>query len=518
MRAILLGCVLAAAASAAAAATLRVGVAVETSSLDPHWHSTSPNAQMVRHIYDPLVAQDAQQRLLPGLALSWRMAEPTRWVLTLRPGVRFHDGQAFGAEDVVVSLQRAVAVEGSPGGYGSYLRAIVEARAIDATTVEIRTAGPYPSLPWDLTAIGIVSRRAANARSDAFNDGTLAVGTGPFRLAGWKRAESLDLRRNDDWWSERPAWTAVAIRPVPEDAARVAALLADDVDLIEGVPTSALGELKRRTDIRLAQAITSRVLFLCLDSARDPTPFVTDAEGRPLVPNPLRDPRVRRAISFAIDRTALSERIMEGAATPAAQLLPSSYVGTSQRLVPDRYDPEAARRLLAEAGVPGGFTVTLHGPNGRYLNDDKVVVAIAGMLQRIGIVVRVASLPGSVFKTRAAKREFSLFMDGWSTETGDAGLAMRALIATADRRTGWGGNNRSGYSNPAFDAALAAALTVGEDAPRAAALARAIEVAMDDAGLLPLYFQAATWASRAAITYEARSDEYTLAASARPAR
>ncbi|MCC7271513.1 MAG: ABC transporter substrate-binding protein [Alphaproteobacteria bacterium] len=506
-----------AAATGHAAETLRVGMAVETTALDPHFHSTTPNAQVARHIFDPLVAQDATQALQPGLALSWRMIEPTRWRLALRPGVRFQDGQEFGAEDVVVSLKRAVAVEGSPGGYGSYLRAIVDTVAIDPLTVEIRTSAPHPALPWDLTAIAIVSRRAAGARPDAFNDGTLAIGTGPFRLLAWRRGEGLDLARNDGWWGPAPAWSRVALRPIPKDAARVAALLAGDVDLIEGVPTSSLADLSHRRELRLAQAVTSRVLFLALDSDRDPTPFVTDAEGRPLSPNPLRDARVRRAISLAVDRAAITERIMEGAATPAAQLLPATYVGTSRRLVPDRYDPDAARRLLAEAGYPRGFTVTLHGPNGRYLNDEKVTIAIAGMLQRVGIVARVASLPGNLFKARAAKREFSLFMDGWSTETGDAGLAMRALLATADPRTGWGSNNRAGYSNPAFDAALGRALATTEDAPRAAALAQAIEVAMDDAGMLPLYFQSATWASRAAVAYEARSDEYTLAVSARPA-
>lgn len=504
-------------AGPAAAQRLRVGVSVEHSSLDPHFHSTLPNAQIARHIFDPLVAQDAGQRLVPGLALSWTMAEPTRWVFQLRPDVRFHDGRAFEAEDAVVSLRRAVAVEGSPGGYGTYLRAIASTRAIDATTLEIRTREPAPTLPWDLTAVGMVQRTAIEAKTEAFNLGTAAVGTGPFRVVSWRKGEGLELARNSGWWGGAAPWERVSIRPIANEAARVAALLAGDVDLIDAVPSTALADLRRRDDVRVADAVTSRVLFLALDSRRDPSPFVTDAEGRALSPNPLRDPRVRRAISLAVDRPGIAERIMEGAAVPAAQLLPPSYPGTSQRLRPDRHDPEAARRLLAEAGYEKGFHLVLHGPNGRYLNDDRVTVAIAGMLQRIGIRAQVSSLPANVFKARAAKQEFSLFMDGWSTETGDAALALRGLLATPDAATGWGGYNRAAYSNPAFDRALRAALEIGDDGARSRALGAATEIAMEDAGMVPLYFQRASWATRKAFRYEPRADEFTLAASTRPA-
>ncbi|BBK39067.1 ABC transporter substrate-binding protein [Allostella sp. ATCC 35155] len=505
------------AAGPAVAQTLRIGVSVEHSSLDPHFHSTVPNAQIARHIFDPLVAQDAGQQLVPGLALSWEMVEPTRWIFRLRANVRFHDGRPFEAEDAVVSLRRAVAVEGSPGGYGTYLRAIASTRAIDATTLEIRTHGPAPTLPWDLTAVAMVQRTAIETRTDAFNTGMAAIGTGPFRVVSWRKGESLELARNSSWWGGAVPWERVTIRPIAREAARVAALLADDVDLIDAVPSTALTDLRRRPEIRLAERVTSRVLFLALDSVRETSPFVSDGTGKPLSANPLRDRRVRRAISLAVDRPGLVDRIMEGAAVPAAQLLPASYPGTSQRLQPDRHDPAAARRLLAEAGYPDGFSVVLHGPNGRYLNDDRITVAIAGMLQRIGIRAEVASLPGNIFKSRAAKREFSLFMDGWSTETGDAALALRGLLATPDRAAGWGGYNRSGYSNPDFDAALRAALQIADDAERSRALGRAMEIAMDDAGMLPLYFQQAIWASRQRVRYEARADEFTLAIAATPA-
>jgi peptide/nickel transport system substrate-binding protein len=203
----------AAALSPALAQRLRVGVSVEHSALDPHFHSTSPNAQIARHIFDPLVAQDAGQRCAGPRPVLDHGREPTRWVLKLRPDVRFHDGKPFEAEDAVVSLRRAVSVEGSPGGYGTYLRAIAGTRAIDATTLEIRTHGHAPTLPWDLTAVTMVQRSAIEAKSEAFNSGTAAVGTGPFRFVAWRKGDALELARNSAWWGGPVAWERVTIRP-----------------------------------------------------------------------------------------------------------------------------------------------------------------------------------------------------------------------------------------------------------------------------------------------------------------
>ncbi|WP_137179924.1 ABC transporter substrate-binding protein [Roseomonas sp. AR75] len=503
----------------AAAEPLRIGVAVETRTLDPHQSATAPNVQALRHIYETLVTHDAQHRLVPGLAASWTMdpADATRWVVRLRADVRFHDGQPFGAADVAASLARAMDPPGGVGGYASYYRQLRSVTVLDAATLDLRTAAPHAGLPFDLTAAMIIPRGAAGLGTEAFNAGAV-TGTGPYRLVGWTRGTALSLARNEGWWGPAQPWSRVEILPRPNEGSRVAGLLAGELDLIEQVPTSALGVLARRDDIGLLLATTTRIIFLNLDLTRDASPFVTDAAGRPLQPNPLRDARVRRAISLAIDRAALAEQVMGGAAEPAGQVVPPGWPGASAALPPDRFDPAEARRLLREAGMPAEARLVLHGPNDRYLNDEKVLVAVATMLRRIGLSVEPAALPNSVLRARMIRGEASFALNGWSTETGDAALALRALLGARGRPSGWGQLNFLGYANEAFEAALDAAMTETDAARRAAALARATDIALPDRALVPLYFQRAAWATRRGFGYRGRADEYTLAISAYPAR
>lgn len=503
----------------ASAQTLRIGLLRETSSLDPHLRASPANAQSLRHVYETLVALDAQQRLIPGLALSWTMTEdPTRWLLRLRPEVVFHDGQPFGAEDVVVSLARALDLPGGVAGFASYLRQVTSVIAIDALTVEITTQAPHPALPNDLTAIAMVSRRAAGVPTEGFNAGNMAIGTGPFRHVEWIRGQELRFERNDRWWGAAPAWRAVRMLPRGNDGARLAALLAGAVDLIEHVPTAARASLAARQDVAIFETTTSRLVFLALDTAREVSPHVQGAAGEPLRSNPLRDARVRQAISAAINREALVSQIMEQAAEPAAQLLPGSQVGTSAALRPEPYNPVAARRLLAEAGLPDGFRLALLGPNDLFLNDEKVLVAVAAMLRRVGIEAVATAAPFSIYRAQQRQRETSAYLATWGTETGDASLALRAILGAPGTPTGWGQVNFLRYANPDFEAALAAALTETNPSRRWERLATATEIGIADRAAIPLYFQRAIWAARQSIAYEARADEYTLAVSARPVR
>ena len=507
---------LAQAGAARAETVLRVGVAVETRSLDPHLTSSGPTVQALRHIFEPLVAHDAAQNLVPGLAESWAMdpADATRWRIRLRAGVAFHDGQPLGAADVVASLARAVNMPRGMGGYASYLRQVTAAQAIDDRTLELRTAAPHAALAYDLSAVMIVQRRAADLAPEEFVSGGMVVGTGPYRHVAWRRGEVLELARANAYWGPKPQWKRVRLLSRAKDATRVSALLAGEVDLIEQVPTASLAMLERRDDVIVVKALTSRLIFLGLDMQRAQTPHFTDAGGQPLVPNPLRDKRVREAISIAIDRQALATQMMDGSAMPAGQLMPPGHPGTSPALPPDPYDPARARALLREAGIPEGARLVLHGPNDRYLNDKMVLVAIAAMLRRVGLAVEPVVAPFSVHRALIDRGDASFALTGWATETGDASLALRALVGAPGRPTGWGQYNWHGYVNEDFEATLAAALREPDAGARARGLARATEMAIVDRGLLPLYFQQAAWASRRGIIYRARADEYTLAPSA----
>jgi len=209
---------------------------------------------------------------------------------------------------------------------------------------------------------------------------------------------------------------------------------------------------------------------------------------------------------------------MSDAAAPAGQLLPDGYFGTSQRLSPEPFDPEGARRLLAEAGYSDGFGITLHGPNDRFVNDERILQAIGQMLARVGIDAKVEPLPSSIYYPRSAKSEFSLFLVSWSSETGEPSGPLRGILATRDPSRGWGTSNRGGYSNPALDAALGDALATIDEPRREALLRQATEIAIGDLAIVPIQFQVAIWGLRKDLDYVPRSDGFTLAQDITPAK
>lgn len=492
----------------AQARDLTIALATEPNALDPLYRPYAPDEQIARHFFDTLVVQDARQRLTPGLALSWRAVDDTTWEFRLREGVRFSDGSEFTAEDVAASLRRVPKAASSAGGYAPYTRQIREIDIIDPHTIRLRTATPYPLMPYDLSVVSIVSRKAETATTDDFNTGRALMGTGPFRLVERVRGERLVMERNEEYWGAKPGWTRVVVEFIPNDSARVAALLSGDVDFIEQVPPSVLPDLRRHTELNTAETQSNRLYYLQLDSFRDRTPFATDLVGAPLDRNPLRDRRVRKAISKAIDRRAIVGRVMDGLAAPAGQLIPPGYFGASDRLDVEPYDPEGARRLMAEAGYPDGFGMTLEAANNRYVND-AVAIALGEMLARVGIQTKVETLPESVFRSNAAKYDYSLFMPGWSTDTGEASSTLRALVATPGLH-GWGQTNRGRYSNTELDRLLVEAMGAMNDHTREALLRRAMEAAVDDVAVIPIYFEGVAWAFRKDLAYQGRTDQFTL--------
>jgi len=493
---------------------LRIGIAQEPSSADPHYNLVGPDESLARHFFDTLILQDEHQRLTPGLAIAWRAVDEMTWEFRLRPGVKFTDGSDFTAEDVAFTLTRAPRVEGSPGGYGIYTRQVARAEILDPLTIRLHTERAYPLMPNDLSVVPIISHGVgAGVMTADFNSGKAMIGTGPFRFVEWVRGDRIVMERNESYWGPKPQWKQVVLKPIPTDSARIAALLSHDVDLVDVVPPSAIGDLRGQPDIRLAQAVSNRVIYMHLDSYRDQSPFVTGADGAPLDRNPLKDMRVRKAISKAIDRRAIVNNLMSGLGEPASQLLPGGYFGISPDLKPEPYDPEAAKRLLAESGYPQGFGITLQTSTTRPLNSEKVAIAVGEMLTRAGIRTKVVSLPEAIFKTSAAKFEFSLFLLGWGSETGEASSALRGIVATRDAAKGLGSVNRGRYSNPEFDRLLDQALATIDDPARDRLLQRASVVAMSDVGVIPLYYEVAAWAFRKDLAYVPRSDEYTLAQS-----
>jgi peptide/nickel transport system substrate-binding protein len=406
-----------------------------------------------------------------------------------------------------------VKVPNAPSPFTHFTRQILEIEVVDPLTIRLRTAEPAPLLPRDLSAIRILSRKAASGpapegkTTEQLNRGDGLIGTGPFRFESWTRGRQLMLARNDDYWGPKPAWTRVALYPLPDAAIRLAALGSGDVDFIENPPQPDMVRLRRDDRLRVVTATSNRLIYLHLDHRAEPSPGIPDTGGK----NPLKDRRVREALNLAIDRTALVAQVMAGDAMPAADLLPAPMFGARPSAAASVPNPDLARRLLADAGYPDGFSLTLGAPSGRYLNDVRIAEAVAAQWTAIGIKTRVeASQPQAFFQNRDAHR-YSAYLAGWSTAAGESGDALRALIATPDRERGLGGSNRGRYSNQAVDTLLIEALRTIDDQRRRNLLNEASRLALDDQALLPLYFEMAGWAMRRGLNYLGRTDQYTLA-------
>ncbi len=512
MRPVWFALLLSLALSPSRAQTLGIASSAPVTSIDPHYHTFSPNDSFSAHVYDRLVHRDATGRMIPGLALSWKTIDDRTWEFRLRDA-RFHDGVALTAEDVAYTINRVPRVKNSPASYSIYTKAVTSSEIVDPHTIRLHTDTPYPLLPTDLAYIAILPHELGpDPATEDFNSGKNAIGTGPYRFISYKPGDRIEIERFDGYWGEVPPWQHVTYRIISNDAARTAALLAGDVGIIEFVPPVDLPTLRNDKRVTLSEVVSNRSIYLWLDHSRDgPTPFVTGPKGEVLDKNPLKDRRVRLALSLAINRPGIVERVMENAAIPTGQYLrPGSY-SYVQDLPPPPYDPARAKALLTEAGFPDGLTVSIHGPNDRYVNDAKIIQAVAQMWQRIGVRTTVEASPWNTYIAHAGKQEYSIFLLGWGVGSNEGLNPLRAQIATANPARGLGTANRGRYSNPAVDALIDQAMSTMDDGVREKLIQRAMKMAMDDVPVIPLHLQKNVWATRAGLIYEPRLDETTLA-------
>ena len=509
-----------------AAQELTIGVASEPSSADPHFHNLGPNNQLRRNVFESLVGTDENQQLLPLLAESWKPLDDTRWEFKLRQGVKFSDGSDFDAYDVVYSVCRIPGVPDSPSLFTTYTKAVTDFDVPDPHTLIVHTASPYPLLPTEFSTWGIISAKAngvdgasiefspegcgdiAYPATQAFNDGSAAIGTGPFLMESFRRGEGVTFVRNPDYWGEPAPWERVEMKPLTSAGPRVAALFADDVDFIENPPLQDIERIRGEDGLQVVQGISNRVIYIHLDHAQEPTPMITGTDGK----NPLKDIRVREALSIAVNRDAIVDRIMGGVAVAAGELLPSGMFGAhaeGDMPRPD-FDVDRAKALLTEAGYPNGFGITLGTPNDRYINDAQVAQAVAQMWARIGVTTEIDASTASTFFSRRNAFEFSAYLAGWGAGTGEMSSPLKALLATKDKDRGYGGTNAGQYSNVAMDDLLTLALATVDDAKRQDLLREASSVAMADWAIIPLHFEVTPWAMKTSLTYTPRVDQYTL--------
>jgi peptide/nickel transport system substrate-binding protein len=517
LRRLLLAAVFACLCAHAAAQNLTLGTKLELNTLDPHFFAAFPTNSSMEYFFDKLVEYDDKLKIKPALATSWKLVDNTTWEFQLRKGVVFHDGSPFTADDVIFTVERVPNVPNSPNSFAQFTRGIESLRKVDAHTLVVKTKAPNPQLLSDLANIFLVSAKAAKGATTAdFNSGKAVVGTGPYKLVEWVSGERLVVERNEKYWGPRPPWGRVTEKVIAKDPSRLASLLAGQVDAIDAVPIPDLERLRKDGRFSLYRGPAALVHYVALDSHRDVSPFVTAKDGKPLATNPLKDPRVRKALSLALNRDAISRRVMEGSAIPASQMLSEKFPSSSRSLKPDPFDVARAQALLKEAGWGEGFRIVLHATGDRYPNDSSVAQAIAQMWTRVGLKAEVEALPGAVFFTRASKQEFSAFAAQYGAE--DSMNSLRALVATYDKDKGYGTANRTRYSNPVVDNLLTESLVTMDDELRQQKLERAINFAIADQPLIPVFFPSFDFAAKKGLAVTPRAQRRFNAMMVAPAR
>jgi peptide/nickel transport system substrate-binding protein len=496
MRGIAMAAALAMGVGAASAQTLTLGTQLQLNTMDPHFFNGFPAGSAHPQIFEGLTRENERLETQPGLAESWRRLDDTTWEFRLRRGVRFHDGSPFTAADLVASVARVPNVPNSPALFTPFIRPIRDIQVVDDHTVRITTNAPTATMPYDIGRVLIVSARNAGQTTSDFNAGRVN-GTGPYRFTAFANIDSLSIARNDEYWGERAPWQAVTIRSITRDPTRVAALLAGDVDAIDQLPTADKARIAADPRFRTFSGPAAVVHYIAMDSGRAESPHVAGRDGQP-VPNPLRDRRVRQALSMAIDRGAITERLMEGSATPASQFLPGFVDGTSPNLRPTPFDLARARALLAEAGYPQGFRLTLHATTDRYPKDAQVAQAVAQMWTRAGIQASVAGIAGQVFFAEASRQAYSAFIAQYGTS--EAGEGLRAVIHSFEAARGYGAANRTRYANAEVDALIQAALSEPDADRRRERLHAALDAAFEDVAIIPVFHPSWEFAARRGVT------------------
>jgi peptide/nickel transport system substrate-binding protein len=491
----------------AVAQTVRWSAAADANTLDPHSQNIGSVALLLQQVYDPLISRNADLTLRPALATSWTEVSPTQWRFVLRQGVRFHEGQAFTADDVVFSIERALA---PTSNYGIFVDTVERAVKVDDFTVDIFLKLADPILPNKLASIYIMSKPWSEANNATRPQNTRAReemhtvrnmnGTGGFRLVSREQDVRTVMRRNADWfgWREEGSTNAniqeLVFRPIASDATRVAGLLSGEVDFLLDPPLQDLNRLRNAPSVKVLEGPEVRTIFIAMDVFRDELLY-SDVRGR----NPMKDVRVRRALYHAIDIQAINRTTMRGFSVPTGTFFPPQVNGyTADEDVRLPFDQARARALLAEAGYPNGFGITLDCPNNRYINDEQICQAIAAMWTRIGVRTSVKAQPLAPFFQQIQRDDTSVYLLGWGVPAMDALYSFQSLLATRNGAQGDGIWNYGRYSDPRMDA-LITRMKTQSGPERTAAIHEALRMYREDVPHIPLHHQMIPWAMRSNI-------------------
>lgn len=490
--------------SSASGATFRWSSQGDVGTMDPHAFNEALTNNITTFHYESLVRRGKDMSLQPSLAESWSSPSRNEWVFKLRRGVLFHDGSPFTADDVVFSIARARA--GRP--FRIYTTLVGEARRIDDHTVAFRTPLPNPAMLESVFGISIVSKAWCEKHGvmrpqdfgakEATHAVRNAMGTGPFRLVSWEPSVRMVHEKNPHWWGIAAGLfegnvDRVEYTPLMNSSTRMAALKSGAIDFVLDPAVQDVLGLGKDGDIRVLNGEEARVLFFGLDQERDELLY-SDVKGR----NPFKDRRVRLAMYQAIDTGALKTHVMRGLSAPTAIVLPDpALAGLAEDSVKRHaVDPAAARRLLAEAGYPGGFGFTLHCPNDRYLNDARICTAVAAMWARIGLDVRVEAMPKVQYFPKLNSREVTAYIQGYGGGVTTDPIFWLKPVIQGPRPDGSGSVNAGSVRNAELDALIDRIEVEMDPVARTGMIGRAVRLIHDEILVIPIHRQVTPWASR----------------------
>lgn len=391
-----------------------VAQGVEPTRLDPDMHRENPSNNVILHIYDALIERDWDEIIQPDLAESWQIVNDTTVEFKLRKGIKFSNGEPFNAEVVKYNFERVAGL--LPGAKktlnaGDY-KSIKEVKIIDEHTVQIITKHPDPLLLSYVAAKYMVP--IEYTKKDNFKKlATKPIGTGPYVLKSWMKGGELVLTAKKDYWKGAPKIDEVVFRPIPEDSTRIAELRVGGVDIIANLKPDNIQEVEAEKGLEVKFVPSARVAFLFMNAEMDK----------------MKDIRVRRAINYALDVPSLIKNVMAGNAYRVSTVAPKSFVGWDPEEMYYSYNPEKAKRLLAEAGFPNGMDVTILTPRGRYLNDVQACEAIAGMLVKVGIRAKVNAVEFGVFAKQTQAHDIpELMYAAWGNNHFDVWDTIKTCV------------------------------------------------------------------------------------------
>jgi peptide/nickel transport system substrate-binding protein len=502
-------------AMTAQAQTLRFASQGDPQTLDPYSQNESFTNSVNSQVYEYLVNRDKQLNLVPGLATSWEQVSPLKWRMKIRQGVKFHDGTPLTVDDVVFSINRA---KEPTSQIAVYANAVGAPKKIDDSTVEFEMTKVNPIFLEHLNSLFIMSKTWCEANKatkpqdfknkEEHYAAMNANGTGPYMVVKREPGIKTTWKRNPNYWGKIEGNVQeVVFTPIANDATRSAALISGELDFILDPPPRDVAKLRNTPGVKIIDGPENRIVFIGMDQFRDEL-INSNVKGK----NPFKDLRVRQALYHAVDIETMKNKLMSGQSFPSGGNTPSPKGAFNDPKIEARlpFDLAKAKQLMTDAGYPNGFEVQLDCPNNRYIQDEEICVALAGMWQKIGVTVKVVAIPRVTYFPKLEKFDTSLYMLGWGGSITDAEVTLTPVLRNLQPTGGIGSYNYGRSTNAKFDDLAAKSSVEADPAKRKELILAALTEWKEQVHTIPLHRQVIPWGARSNVTASHRADNFLI--------